>query len=158
MASDNEQAKERSFQVVDKRRFDSSGHERAADSEPTTHTVHSGDVLSGQPAQSETAQHRESTAQFTMKESSTTEEPEAVAFSSFIMSLATQALVHMGEMPPPSGMEIPRDLDAARQTIDIMTMLQRRTRGNLSPEEARFLDEVLHSLRVSFINAKKKAG
>ncbi len=84
------------------------------------------------------------------------EHDEPVAFTSFIMSLATQVLVQLGEMPPPSGMEIPRDLDSARQTIDILTMLQQRTRGNLSNEESRFIEEVLHSLRMSFINAKKK--
>jgi hypothetical protein len=54
-------------------------------------------------------------------------------------------------------MEIPFDLESARQTIDIMSMLQKRTRGNLSPDEARFMEDVLHSLRMSFINAKKKA-
>ena len=74
------------------------------------------------------------------------------------MSMGTQVMVQLGEMPAPSGMEIPFDLESARQTIDIMTMLQRRTRGNLSAEEARFLEEVLHSLRISYINAKKKAG
>jgi hypothetical protein len=93
-----------------------------------------------------------------MKDSPQVDEQEPVAFTSFVMSLATQVLVQLGEMPPPSGMEIPLDLEAARQTIDIMTMLQRRTRGNLSAEEARFMEEVLHSLRVSYINAKKKAS
>jgi hypothetical protein len=74
------------------------------------------------------------------------------------MSLATQVLVQLGEMPPPQGMEIPLDLEAARQTIDIMTMLQRRTKGNLSADETLFMEEVLHSLRISFINAKKNNG
>jgi hypothetical protein len=55
-------------------------------------------------------------------------------------------------------MEIPIDLESARQTIDIMAMLQRRTKGNLSPDETRFMEEVLHSLRMSFINAKKKSA
>ena len=72
------------------------------------------------------------------------------------MSLATQVLVQIGEMPAPGGMEIPIDMVAARQTIDIIAMLQKRTRGNLSTEEARFLEEVLHSLRMSFVARSKK--
>jgi hypothetical protein len=55
-------------------------------------------------------------------------------------------------------MEIPVDLEAARQTIDIIAMLQRRTRGNVSAEEARFLEELLHSLRSSYVVATKKKG
>jgi hypothetical protein len=93
-----------------------------------------------------------------MADAKSSEEAEPVAFTSFIMSLATQVLVQLGEMPPPQGMEIPIDLESARQTIDIMAMLQRRTKGNLSPDETRFMEEVLHSLRMSFINAKKKSA
>jgi hypothetical protein len=164
MSSDNEQPKEKTFQVVDKRRFDSSGHERTADSTPTSHSVTASSASLATAAKQTTtdspssAMQSGAASQFTIKDSPQTDEPEPVAFTSFVMSLATQVLVQLGEMPPPSGMEIPLDLEAARQTIDIMTMLQRRTRGNLSAEEAHFMEEVLHSLRVSYINAKKKAS
>lgn len=137
MGSDNETPKDGSFTVVDKRRFDTAGQPKADDRE------------------SSHAQH-EAATQFTHRDAPSTSEEEPVAFNSFIMSLATQALVQMGEMPPPQGMEIPIDIDSARQTIDILAMLQRRTRGNLAPEEVRFLEEVLHSLRVSFINRKSR--
>jgi hypothetical protein len=161
MSSDNEQSKEKTFQVVDKRRFDASGHERTAEAASTSQSagVHS-EGISRASTQATSAYTNQSTStnQFTMKDAPQLDEQEPVAFSSFIMSLATQVLVQLGEMPAPSGMEIPLDLEAARQTIDIMTMLQKRTRGNLSADEARFMEEVLHSLRVSFINAKKKAS
>ena len=137
MSSDNENSKDGSFTVVDKRRFDTSGHQRT---EPTS------------PSQSQP----ESATQFTHRDAPSTSDEEPVAFNSFIMSLATQALVQMGEMPAPNGMDIPLDMESARQTIDILAMLQRRTRGNLAPEESRFLEEVLHSLRVSFINKKTR--
>jgi hypothetical protein len=136
MASDNENSRDGSFTVVDKRRFDTSGQPKEGGE-------------SSSPTQAEAA------AQFTHRAPSESNE-EPVAFNSFIMSLATQALVQMGEMPPPGGMEIPIDIEAARQTIDILSMLQKRTRGNLAPEEVRFLEEVLHSLRVSFINRKSR--
>jgi hypothetical protein len=156
MTSDSENSKHKSFQVVDKRRFDSSGQERTSDKEPTTHTIGTNSGAGFETEAKPQAQRPE--AQFMMKDSSPADEQEPVAFSSFIMSLATQVLVQLGEMPAPAGMEIPLDLESARQTIDIMTMLQKRTRGNLSAEEARFMEEVLHSLRVSYINAKKKAS
>ncbi|MEY4700376.1 MAG: hypothetical protein RL326_563 [Pseudomonadota bacterium] len=137
MASDNENPRDGSFTVVDKRRFDTSGQPKE-DNEASTQA------------------HPEAASQFTHRDSPSASDEEPVAFNSFIMSLATQALVQMGEMPPPNGMEIPLDMEAARQTIDILAMLQKRTRGNLAPEEVRFLEEVLHSLRVSFINRKSR--
>jgi hypothetical protein len=53
-------------------------------------------------------------------------------------------------------MEIPVDVESARQTIDILAMLQRKTRGNLSTEEVRFMEEVLHTLRMSYVRRKQK--
>ena len=161
MHDENENQKGKTVQVVDKRRFDSAGQERSADS-PTGQTDLNLGSHEAKPAanslEAQVATDSQTTTEFTMKESSENAESEPVAFTSFIMSLATQVLVQLGEMPPPQGMEIPLDLEAARQTIDIMTMLQRRTKGNLSADETRFMEEVLHSLRISFINAKKNNG
>ncbi len=148
MSAENDNNKDKSFNVVDKRRFDSSGQERATEQQQTP----------PRPQTDQAQQTTQDATQFTLKDSPQDNEPEPIAFTSFIMSMGTQVMVQLGEMPAPSGMEIPFDLESARQTIDIMTMLQRRTRGNLSAEEARFLEEVLHSLRISYINAKKKAG
>jgi hypothetical protein len=154
MTAGNESPKEKSFQVVDKRRFDAAGQERSAeDDKKEASGEQSASAASTTAAASVTGP-----SSFTMSEAKATEESEPVAFTSFIMSLATQVLVQLGEMPPPQGMEIPIDLESARQTIDIMTMLQRRTKGNLTPEETRFMEEVLHSLRISFINAKKNSA
>lgn len=159
-SSNNQQSQDKTFQVVDKRRFDSTGQERNADTPTPSPTDASklppaaGNSVSGQSPDHAEAQ----AAQFTMKDPASVDEAEGVAFTSFIMSLATQVLVQLGEMQPPQGMSIPIDLESARQTIDIMTMLQKRTKGNLSAEEARFMEEVLHSLRVSYITAKKRAG
>lgn len=160
MKEGNETPKERSFQVVDKRRFDAAGKERGSEGEQPPESEHSPVMDGATPRTAAPGENASTTttsaSSFTMSESNATDEAEPVAFTSFIMSLATQVLVQLGEMPPPQGMEIPIDLESARQTIDIMTMLQRRTKGNLSAEETRFMEEVLHSLRISFINAKKK--
>lgn len=143
MSSNDQNSNEKSFQVVDKRRFNASGQEREAASsqeEPVT-------AEQNRPAD---------TSGFVMGESHSQNQDESVAFTSFIMSLATQVLVQIGEMKPPSGMEIPVDMEAARQTIDILDMLQKRTKGNLSQDEARFLEDILHSLRMSYVNKKAR--
>jgi hypothetical protein len=78
-----------------------------------------------------------------------------VSFTTFVMSLATQTLVQLGEMDAPHGMEIPVDTESARQTIDIIQMLQRKTRGNLSGDESRFIEEILHTLRMSYVRRSR---
>jgi hypothetical protein len=156
MTSENETSKTKSFQVVDKRRFDAAGQERGAGEE--AQGVAPKEADSSSASSQGVAAATPDAPDFTMADAKSSEEAEPVAFTSFIMSLATQVLVQLGEMPPPQGMEIPIDLESARQTIDIMAMLQRRTKGNLSPDETRFMEEVLHSLRMSFINAKKKSA
>jgi len=79
-----------------------------------------------------------------------------ITFSSFIMSLATQALMQLGELPPPPGISVPVDPDGAKQTIDIISMLEEKTRGNVDPNEQRLLKEVLHNIRLSFLAKKNK--
>lgn len=76
-------------------------------------------------------------------------------FSSFVLSLATQALMQLGEMPPPDGMAIEPDMDAARQTIAVLGLIEEKTRGNLLPEETELLTEVLHSVRICFVRRSK---
>lgn len=155
---DNRQQEDKSFKVVDKRRFDQSGSERVAESGDTEATPQPNAQPNIESVDARIQPEAADVKGFTIADGEGASEPEPVSFTSFIMSLATQVLVQLGEMPAPQGMEIPRDLEAARQTIDVMAMLQRRTKGNLSAEEARFLEEVLHSLRLSFINTKKKHG
>lgn len=79
-----------------------------------------------------------------------------VDFSAFVMSLATQSLIQLGEAKPPPGMNIPVDVAAAKQTIDILCMLEDKTRGNLDPQEAKLFEEILHQLRLSYLRKAKK--
>jgi hypothetical protein len=73
-------------------------------------------------------------------------------FTTFILSLSTSVLVSLGEIPGPDG-EAGLDLPLARQTIDIIGMLRDKTRGNLSGEEERLLEQVLLDLRMKFVHA-----
>lgn len=78
-----------------------------------------------------------------------------VTFSTFILSLCSSALVHLGEVPDPdSGQEVV-NLDMAKHTIDVLAMLKAKTAKCLEPEEAKLLDDILYELRVKYC-AKSK--
>lgn len=76
-----------------------------------------------------------------------------LGFSTFIISLSTSALVHLAELPDPVSNEKKVNLPLARQTIAIIEMLKAKTKGNLSEEEERLIDDVLYELRVKFVQA-----
>lgn len=88
------------------------------------------------------------------------EAPKALApmdFSTFIMSLATSAMVHLGEVKTPEDSddeETARDLDAAKQIIDILGVLEEKTRGNLDDAEDKLVKSLLYDLRVKFVDAQ----
>ncbi|MCC6748674.1 MAG: DUF1844 domain-containing protein [Deltaproteobacteria bacterium] len=75
----------------------------------------------------------------------------AIDFSTFVLSLSTSALVLLGEAPDPEGNR-QRDLPLARQTIDILGILEEKTRGNLTDDEQRLLADVLYDLRLRFVS------
>lgn len=75
-----------------------------------------------------------------------------VDFNLFVLSLNTSALLHLGEAPDAEG-NTHRDLPMARHTIDLLGMLEEKTRGNLSGDEERLLHQVLFDLRMRFTRA-----
>jgi hypothetical protein len=86
------------------------------------------------------------------------DEPEtlpAIDFSTFILSLSHSALVHLGDAPLPEGQESEQNLLLARQTIDLLGILQEKTRNNLTGEEERLLDQALYDLRLRFVEISK---
>jgi uncharacterized protein DUF1844 len=79
-----------------------------------------------------------------------------VSFIAFVFSLASNAAVHFGELPDPLTNEIrPPNLEAAAHFIDLLAMLEEKTRGNLSLEERRLLEEAIYDLRIQYVKAKK---
>jgi hypothetical protein len=87
------------------------------------------------------------------------QESAQVSFVAFILSLASNAAVHFGDVPDPmTGERREPDLDAASQFIEVIAMLEEKTRGNLTAEERQFLDQVLFELRMRFVEAKKSAS
>jgi hypothetical protein len=79
-------------------------------------------------------------------------------FSALVLSLGSSALVHLGEAPDPtSGQKREQpEFPMAQQSIDLLAMLQEKTRGNLTDEEARFLDNMLFDLRMLFLQVSQR--
>jgi hypothetical protein len=79
------------------------------------------------------------------------EDDQPMSFGIFVLSLNASALIHLGESPDASAL----NLHLARQTIDILSMLEAKTRGNLSGEEERLLHQILFDLRLRY---SRRAG
>lgn len=78
-----------------------------------------------------------------------------LTFSGFILSLATTAAVHFGDIADPNtGEKAEPNLAAAAQMIELIAMLQERTKGNLIEPEERLLDDLLYELRLRFVQAQ----
>lgn len=125
-----------SFRVVDKRRFNDSGE--------------------SSPAGGEDAPKRQPESRSTPSESHKAPE-ETITYSSFVFSLGMQGLVMMGEggMPgvPEGKLEV--NLPAARETIELLSLLKEKTKGNLTPDEEKLTDEILSSLRMTYVKKAK---
>ncbi|RLA83317.1 MAG: DUF1844 domain-containing protein [Deltaproteobacteria bacterium] len=76
-----------------------------------------------------------------------------ITFSSFIYSLSTTCLMHLGEIPEPTTKQIQKNLPMAKQTIDLLEILAEKTKGNLTPEEDGLLKSLLTELRIRYIKA-----
>ena len=133
---DEEQGAGRGFRVTDRRRFTDAGEARteaeAAPPPPEGAPHASADV----PPSDDTP--------FT--------------FSTFILGLSTQALVALGEVEHPLSKQAEPNLAAARQLIDIMTLLREKTRGNLQSDEEHLLESVLYDLRMRFVEQVRRSG
>jgi hypothetical protein len=77
-----------------------------------------------------------------------------VDFHTFVISLGSSALIHLGDLEQPSG-KVEKNLPMAKHTIDILSMLQEKTKGNLTQGEAQLLESLLYDLRLRFVSAAK---
>jgi hypothetical protein len=79
----------------------------------------------------------------------------AVDFHTFVLSLGSSALLHLGELEHPEGGEVEKDLPLAKHTIDILSMLEQKTKGNLTSAEEKLIESLLYDLRLRYVNASK---
>ena len=85
--------------------------------------------------------------------------PEPVlSFTAFVFSLASTAAIHFGDLPDPvTGQPGALNLEGASQMIEILGLLEQKTRGNLTAEERQMLEQVLYELRLRFVEASGPA-
>ncbi|XYH96029.1 DUF1844 domain-containing protein [Sorangium sp. So ce1128] len=77
-------------------------------------------------------------------------------FSTFVLSIIGSAYVHLGDAPSPEGNE-ERNLVLAHQDIDLLTLLQEKTKGNLTGDEERLLETALYDLRMRYLEVSKRS-
>jgi hypothetical protein len=78
-------------------------------------------------------------------------------FATFILSLSHSALMHLGEAPHPDDNEQRVSLPMAKQTIDLLGLLEEKTKGNLTGEEERLITQILFDLRMRYVEKSKSS-
>ena len=99
------------------------------------------------------------TPNLSTSESAAGSDAPGINFVGFVLSLAHTAAVHFGDVADPfSGEKMEVNLAAAQQMIDILGLLEQKTRGNLTAEERQLLDQVLFELRLRFVEAQNASA
>lgn len=81
-----------------------------------------------------------------------------IDFATFVLSLSHSALMHLGEAPHPDTNKVESNLPLAKQNIDILGLMEEKTKGNLSGDEERLLAQVLFDLRMRYVERSKGAS
>jgi hypothetical protein len=144
MAGEEEKKEGKGFTVQDRRRFSETGESREGSQAPTQAEDAGPADASEHPSES-SSQRRTEQAPL----------PE-INFSTFVISLSTQALMHLGEMANPLTGKVEPDTAVAKQMIDIIGMLREKTQGNLNSGEERLMEDILFDLRMKYVEAVKK--
>ena len=132
-----EEKKDSGFVVKDKRLFDESGKER-----------------SQEEAQSAIAEEKPKVQKSSPTETKQESDYPQVTFTNFVLSLSTSALFHFGDFPDPEGGKTEKNLPAAKQTIDILDMLNEKTKGNLDENEKNLIQGALYELKMRYVKEK----
>ncbi len=138
--TDNEREEEKSspFKVDDRRKFSSEG-----------------ELLSKTGTESKSEpEPRQGPSEPTQERKTERQKEPAIDFASFIMSLAASGMAYLGEMPDPATGERMENLDGAQQMIDILTLLQTKTKGNLETDEEQLLEHLLYELRMKYLTKR----
>ena len=166
-----EEDKERGFKVADRRRFSAEGEAKPEVEEkpvaepakpiekpvePHSHThddLHIHSPSEGAQAEASAAYQKAASSQPGAADLG----PQDLTFASFVVGLSTEALALMGEMPHPATGERIHDLIGAQQIIDIIGILQDKTRGNLSHDEDTLIDAILFDLRMKYVEKARQS-
>ena len=132
-----EKKKDSGFVVKDKRLFDESGKERPQEE-----------------VQSSTAEEKPKVQESSPTEPKHESDYPQVTFTNFVLSLSTSALFHFGDFPDHEGGKTEKNLPAAKQTIDILDMLNEKTKGNLNENENNLIQGALYELKMRYVKEK----
>jgi len=135
----------RSFKVEDRRRFSDTGEARSETGDDRGGAAESEANLPPPPPPQEEAQHGDHAA-------------IPINFSTFVISLSTQALANLGEIADPMVGGVSVDLIAAKQLIDMLGVLEEKTKGNLDQAEAALLEHCLYDLRLKYVELARRQG
>ena len=132
------------FVVKDKRIFSDDRTEETADKEQETPEDNSTEASEEKPAaaDSETEEKKEEEQSYALPE---------INFPTFIFSLNSSALVNLGIIEDPATNQKNKNLPMAKQTIDILGMIEEKTKGNLTEDEANMLQHILYELRMIYV-------
>lgn len=152
MLDENKESSE--FKVVDKRAFTEDGKRRGDESD-NGKRAESVDTRSRTGSSGLSGVSNETFNPEPLSEEPSDEGPSE--FGTLVSYLSTTAMFQLGLLPGPEGEPIPVDLLSARRMIDLLEVLQEKTRGNLSSDEAKMLEDVLYELRLTFVEVQKRA-
>ena len=145
-----------SFKVTDRRLFNADGtlrddaliEESAPAQTPEPQPI--GASVSAQPQQ----QFAAATAPELQPEAADAE-PEHTMFNEFLMGIASSAFIYLGMVEHPATGRRQVDMQAAKETIDMLMMLQEKTKGNLSRGEEKFFNDLLSELKMQFVSMRR---
>lgn len=83
-------------------------------------------------------------------------EPEQTMFTEFLMRVASEAFIYLGLVAHPMTGQPQVDMEAAKETIEMLLMLQHKTQGNLTPGEARFYEDLMADLKMQFVSMRQR--
>jgi hypothetical protein len=154
MAKDEDEQESRGFKVQDRRRFVDAepGSDRDAESRASeeSHAAETSPPSAAGASSAGSEAARGAAGDFAADTGGAAAFGE-MSFSSFVMGLTTQALMHLGEIPDPMNQNVAHDLPAAKQMIDLLGILRDKTKGNLDAAEEQLLGEVLYDLRMRYV-------
>jgi ABC-type Zn2+ transport system substrate-binding protein/surface adhesin len=146
MGKDEEEQSSRGFKVEDRRRF-------VDDAEPASDERKAEPERDAAPPP-ESARHEHEHEHDHSGHDHHDHEHQEINFTTFVMGLTTQALMHLGEIAEPGQPQTP-DLPAAKQMIDLLGILRDKTKGNLDAAEEQLLASMLYDLRMRYVEVSR---
>jgi hypothetical protein len=142
-----DEKEEKGFVIKDRRKISLDDAEQEPQTEPSQEQRNAEQPDQSQADRAEASQRSQQERSVPLPE---------VTLATFIFSLSSSALLHLGEIPDPDTTNVRVDLPLAKQIIDTLGMLQEKTKGNLDPDEDNLLKTVLYDLRLRYVQKSNR--